>query len=402
MHKVSKRLLIVSHALVRSHDGHHYLQGAFGRHVDAFARRFDEVWLLTCGRPASGPLDEYYLRAQNVKIVPIPDIWHPVRAVRYALMLRGMLWAALKLPSAIEKCAVIHPRLPSPIGAVGALAAKLARKPTFVYVAGDREESLLSKGPVMRPLAAVTQRVLRFLVDGNLCFTTGDVLARKFEGPSDRVIPVASTAMDRAHIVESADALQRTERPPKEVLFVGAVGEAKGVDVLLRAIRDLRHQGRDVRLRLIGRTHDGGAWLRQYVNSLGLQKAVAHHDHMAWDAVIYEYDKSDIFVLPSRGEGVPHVIMEAMSRGLPVVASDVGGIPWIVQHGESGLLVRPGSSAELTQALVTLLDDVELRKRLVLGGLDVAKKHVLDDVIDGMVEKICQRYGLPGHGDTGV
>lgn len=394
MLKVSVRLLIVSHVLVRSHNGRYYVQGAFGRHVDAFARRFDEVWLLSCAESVSGPLDEYHLRAPNVTVIPVPDIQHPVRVIRYALRLRGMLSAALRFPSAVKRCDVIHLRLPSPIGAVGALAAKLARKPTFVYVAGDREEMLLVKGPLIRPLASAAQKILRFLVDGNLCFTTGHALACKFEGPSDRVIPVASTAMDREHIFESSKALEHAERPPKEILFVGSVGKAKGVDVLLQAVWDLRSQGIDARLRIIGRTHDGGVWLRRYINSLGLQEAVVYHDHMPWDAVIYEYDKSDIFVLPSRGEGVPHVVIEAMSRGLPVIASNVGGIPWVVQHGESGLLVRPGSSAEVAQALLALFNDVGLRRRLVRGGLEVARRHILDDLIDGMVEKVCQYYNL--------
>lgn len=305
-----------------------------------------------------------------------------------------MLQAALRVSLLMRDCDVVHIRLPSPIGVVGSLAAKLARRPVFFYIAGDREQLLLNKGPLMYIPARLVQAFLRFLVKGGLSFTTGHVLARKFGGPSESVIPIVSTALDRSHMADPLRAMEKAASTPQEVLFVGAVGEAKGVDVLLRAIKALRDRGVNLRLRIIGRTHDGGRWLRQQINALGLQGGVTCQDHMAWDLVIYEYDKSDIFILPSRSEGVPHVVLEAMARGVPVVATNVGGIPTVVRHGENGLLVKVGSEDDLAQAIFSLLDDAELRKRLVLGGLETAGRYVLDDVIDSMVEKVCQHYGL--------
>jgi len=395
MPKLSKQLLIISHVMVRSYEGRHYLQGGFGRHVDKFAQWFDRICLLTCAEQVATRPDDYCLLAPNIELIQAPTLWHASRMVRYLLRLRWLLWAALHLPPAIRRCDVIHPRLPSPAGAIGALALRFTRKPSFIYVAGDREESLRAKGGLMDPLSAVTQTLLLALTKGQLCFTAGDAVCGKFGGPSDRVLPVLTTAMDREHLVDRETALKRVEREPQEVLLVGGIGPAKGVDLLLQAVRIVIDDGRDLRVRLIGAAADGGAWLKNQVAGLGLQGRVQHDHHMAWDRLIYQYDRSDLFALPSRGEGVPKVVTEAMARGLPVVASAVGGIPAVVRDGYSGLLIEPGSADQLAQALLSLMDDDALRKRLVLGGLEVAKRHILDDLVARIVTKVCAYHNIP-------
>jgi glycosyltransferase involved in cell wall biosynthesis len=72
----------------------------------------------------------------------------------------------------------------------------------------------------------------------------------------------------------------------------------------------------------------------------------------------------DIAVLPSLFEGMGRVVLEAMVSGKAVIASNVGGIPDLVRHGENGLLVRPGDRESLKKALVDLLSNAELRTRL--------------------------------------
>jgi glycogen synthase len=85
---------------------------------------------------------------------------------------------------------------------------------------------------------------------------------------------------------------------------------------------------------------------------------------IAHEAVPSHLRTSSILVLPSRDEGMPACVLEAMACGLAVVATPVGGIPEVVRHGETGLLVAPGDHGGLVRACRLLAEQVDLRERL--------------------------------------
>jgi glycosyltransferase involved in cell wall biosynthesis len=95
---------------------------------------------------------------------------------------------------------------------------------------------------------------------------------------------------------------------------------------------------------------------------------------------------ADLLVLPSRvlpdgrTESAPLVLLEAMAAGLPVVATRVGGNAELIVDGENGLLVEPGAPAPLRAAIIRLLDDPELRARLVAAGRNTARAHAWSSV----------------------
>jgi glycosyltransferase involved in cell wall biosynthesis len=126
----------------------------------------------------------------------------------------------------------------------------------------------------------------------------------------------------------------------------------KGLEILLDALARLRGQGMPVRLRAVGRfeTPEYESRIRQLANSLDLDAAID------WPGFSRDIDgelaKMDLFVLPSLfGEGLPMVVLEAMSSGLPVVASAVPGVPEAVRDGVEGLLVEPSNPAALAEAI---------------------------------------------------
>jgi glycosyltransferase involved in cell wall biosynthesis len=83
----------------------------------------------------------------------------------------------------------------------------------------------------------------------------------------------------------------------------------------------------------------------------------------------------DLFALPSHQEAMPLALLEAMSAARPVVASRVGGIPEVIEHGSTGLLVGPSSPAELAAALRRLARDPDLRRQLGMAGQEVVKER---------------------------
>ena len=116
----------------------------------------------------------------------------------------------------------------------------------------------------------------------------------------------------------------------------------------------------------------------------------AHHVHLLGvrNDVASLLARADIFLLPSRVESFPISIMEAMSMGLPVVASNVGGIPDLVRHGEDGFLHDAADLEGMARSVVALLDDAALRERLGANGRQrVVEEFSLEKLGDRALER---------------
>jgi len=164
--------------------------------------------------------------------------------------------------------------------------------------------------------------------------------------------------------------VDRRERatPSLTVLTVGRLAPDKGHAVLLEAAGAIRDAGlADLRFVLVG---DGPErdLLRSTIDQLGLGRIVKLLGAVGQDCLFELYRRADLFCLPSFAEGLPIVLMEAMATGLPVVSTSVAGIPELVRHGQSGLLVPPGRAAELAAALVELAERPERRHELGVAG----------------------------------
>jgi len=98
-----------------------------------------------------------------------------------------------------------------------------------------------------------------------------------------------------------------------------------------------------------------------------------------------------VFVLPSRSEGLPHSIVEAMARGLPIVGSEIGGIPELLAGG-GGVVVPPGDPDALAQALVALAVDPERRTALSVASLERAQRFAPQVVAAAMSARLAEAY----------
>jgi glycosyltransferase involved in cell wall biosynthesis len=149
---------------------------------------------------------------------------------------------------------------------------------------------------------------------------------------------------------------QRLNTPPDApvLLFVGSFSAEKRVDRLLRLVQEVRGRRPNLHAWLVG---DGPLRreLQAQATALGLEDAVRFVG-VQTDVASY-FAAADLFVLTSDTEGIPAVLLEAGLLGLPVVATNVGGVPEAVVDGETGLLVSPEHEEALAQAVLALLDD---------------------------------------------
>jgi glycosyltransferase involved in cell wall biosynthesis len=145
------------------------------------------------------------------------------------------------------------------------------------------------------------------------------------------------------------------------IAYLGRLEDAKGVDVLVNALRAPEVARLDWRITLAG---EGDHKYELALNTPEFRSRVSFPGWLNADAVVQLLSSSKILVLPSRVENLPLTVLEGMAHGLCVVATSVGAIPEVIKHMVNGILVRPGDVDELRAAVVRAVIDQSLRARL--------------------------------------
>jgi len=250
-------------------------------------------------------------------------------------------------------------------GAAGVLAGAWARRPVVLTLRGDDAYWMrdyvfwrVVGRSVFRGCAAVTavSRPLARLVQPYM--------------PRGRTVEVPHFGVDTRQFHPPAEPRPPGERP--DGLFVGNLSRAKGVDVLLRALA--ARPGRWGRFAFVGDGPDEPA-LRRQADELGLAGRLDWLGRLPPDQVPGRMRGADFLVLPSRSEGRPNVVLEALASGLPVIATRVGGTADLLGDGGHGLVVPAGEPAALAEAIDRLAGDGGLRARLGAAG----RQYVLDN-----------------------
>lgn len=160
----------------------------------------------------------------------------------------------------------------------------------------------------------------------------------------------------------------------KGIVFVGRVTKQKGVFDLLLALKQVRLAYPDVMLTVVGGDGTGGEFSKR-IASLDLANSVKMVGPLSNQTIPEVMRESSLFCLPSYGEGTPVSIMEAMSCGLPIVATRVGGIPDMVVHNHTGLLVDRGDIQGLAHALISFLGNPDIMARISRAARMFARDH---------------------------
>jgi glycosyltransferase involved in cell wall biosynthesis len=149
------------------------------------------------------------------------------------------------------------------------------------------------------------------------------------------------------------------------IATVAVLRPEKGIAHLINAMPAVMSRHGDARLLIVGDGADRAA-LQGRVGDLGLDGQIVFAG--VRDDVPDLLRAADCFVLPTLGDALPTVIMEAMAASLPIVASATGGVPEMIRDGKEGLLVEPGNEAQLAAACIRILDDPEVARSLAAAG----------------------------------
>jgi D-inositol-3-phosphate glycosyltransferase len=204
--------------------------------------------------------------------------------------------------------------------------------------------------------------------------------------------------VNRFHPMAREEARQRIQVPAADslILYVGRIEPLKGIDTLLQAIGILRAGCPDdapcLYLAIIGGDPDDPdrenaemERLKQMRVELGIEEVVTFLGSREQEALPFYYSAADVVVVPSHYESFGMVALEAMACGTPVIASEVGGLAFLVRDGETGYRVEDQNVSALAGKLSLLLEDLELRERLGQQAANYAQGFAWPHIADRLL-----------------
>jgi|GEM_PF-5904871 len=213
--------------------------------------------------------------------------------------------------------------------------------------------------------------------------TNGTELASLYK--KHNPIKVISSSISKEDIVKT---IPSRKPSPWHILFIGRPSLEKGFDVLISCLLQLQF---DFRLTVIGFTkEDFKAILPFYHDkSFSIMDKIAFKGFMSWGdelkAIIRQHH---VLIVPSRSEGTPRVILEAMSQGVAIIASNIGGIPDLIEDRLNGLLFDFKSDSDLLEKIVSLQSSEEFQNRLALSALKKANENTINDFSKNFIQTL--------------
>ncbi len=290
-------------------------------------------------------------------------------------------------------------------------AARAARRRAKVIVAGHPFLAPVAQGAklfarraksivwthgleVWEPLSLLRRRALR---NADLILApshdTANNVAAQQDVPRERirVLPWALDPQFEALLAEkSPPALPANFPAGRVILTVGrwfADERYKGMDTLITTLPRLLTEWPDVQLVAVGDGDDQG-WLEQIADGRGVLRHVHFLSGLTYPQIVACYQASEIFALPSRGEGFGLVYLEAMACGKPVIGGAHGGAPEVIDDGKTGYLVQHGDSGQLATSLEALLADPVLGREMGARGRERVEREFRFNVFAKSLKKI--------------
>lgn len=374
-----KLCVAVEHRFLRTPDGavwtssnHSY--GDLRRYLDAF----DRVRILARVRDVDAVAPgAHRADGEGVEFAALP---YYVGFGQFCRRAGAVRRAALR---AIGETDAVLLKAPSPLSCLIEPALHGRRRPFALQVIGD-PWATYAKGSTKHPLRPVLRAVLTRLTAAQashaaaVSYVTREALEKRYPAADSAFrIAVSDVHLGPEAFAASPRSVREPDGPLRMIAVCALEQPYKGIDVLLRALAICGGRGLDLRLSVVG---DGRlrAGLEALAAELGIAGRVEFRGALPSGRKIFEaLDGADLFVMPSRTEGLPRAMLEAMARALPCIGSAVGGIPELLE-GED--LVEPGDAAALAARIAAVAESrcrrEAMSRRSLARSLDF-QEHLL-------------------------
>ncbi len=376
-------------------DGKHYsTDEAFVKFVTSFYPYFEKIVFCDAVRKER-KTQAYVIDSSKTEVCPLPNFsvysfWKNILVIypKIYRVIRDNIrhWDIIWLPG------------PHPVALLFAYVCHRQRKPFFQVVRANLIEQVRHRNQGIKmycavAVAAILEHVSQRLARKHLTFTVGKEMYNAYKIRGGRVHEIAVSLVSERDIEDTLRTKSFELHKPIRLLTVGRLDPEKGLSFLVEAVEVLAKEKRlSVVLQIVGKGLKGGEErrLRQGVKKRRLTRHIRFLGYISYEPELLRlYRESDIFVLPSlTGEGFPQTLFEAMACGVPIIATKVAGIPYLIEDGENGLLINPASPREICEAVDRVTSDPKLRNRLVTNGLATVRNHTLEVERDRMIIQV--------------
>jgi len=368
-------VIVLEHRFFETPDGRAWTDGPFPySFFTRYLEVFEEAIVAARAEPAPRPAPGWQ-RADGpgVRFSSTPSYVGAWQAIRRRRSIRRSL--DLTLEAAADAAVIL--RIPSEVAVLAAQKLVREQRPFGAEVVADPHDAWSpgSARHILRPYIRYRQaRDLRRLCAQASAtgYVTEAALQRRYPpSPATPTTHYSSVELPDEAFVDQPRPVRL--EPPLRLVHVGSLEHLyKGQDVLLEAMALCRERGVALEARLIGEGRYRGL-LEKRRAQLRLEAEVALPGGLpAGEAVRQELDRADLFVLPSRQEGLPRALLEAMARGLPAVSTPVGGIPEALPAED---LARAGDAESLARLLAEYANSPERRAAAALRNLARARDY---------------------------
>lgn len=381
------RIGVYTDLVFREDEGGYSTDKSFILFIAALASTLGEVVLFGRRHPTRGRAP-YGLPNTHVRFVPFP--YYP-DATSIGGVLRSLSGSRRAFEAELDQLDAVWLFGPHPVAYELARVARRRGLAVFLGVRQDYPRYIGHRLPSRIwlwavPVAHALEFAFRRLARTAPTVVVGDALASTYRGRGGRVLDTTVSLVRENDVADVKEAMSRCWDEKVRLLTVGRLDPEKNPLLLPEIVARLHEYHEGWQLTVVG----SGSYDRRVAeraSALGVADAIQLTGEVPFGDSLWElYTSSSAFLHVSLTEGVPQVLHEAAAAGLPIVATDVGGVRAALDNGRLGLVVPPRDAVAAVEALERLRTDYVLRRRLVEAGLAAARARTLDAEVDRVAE----------------
>ena len=282
----------------------------------------------------------------------------------------------------ISKCEILIVRAPSPLAPF--FYKYISNQKIYFLIVGDYSEGIkhfkfnsLKYFPNLL-MHQYFSRLFNIQISKTSLIVNSHQLYEKYKKVSKEILLIKTSTLSASDFFNRIDTCKNKNI---NLLYTGRLDLSKGLIELFKSVYLIRSQNYNVHLNIAGEDNSKGkiayTQLVNLAKELNISDFINFHGWVpAGEKLNRLYRESDIYIIPSYHEGFPRTIWEALANSLPVIATEVGGIPYYLKDKHSAILIKPKDENEIVLAVIDLINDSNLRKKIILNGREIAKDAV--------------------------